>query len=74
MFIQVAFKERPESTVIFNTEHITRINSTGDAVGISIVGSMAEIRIDKSEFDKFKGELKVVDVRTMPKVVRGAQL
>lgn len=71
MFYQVALKERPETSVIFNTEYITRINSTGDAVGISISGSMAEIRVSKDEFNKFKRELKVIDLRSMPKVVRG---
>ena len=71
MFYQVALKERPESSVIFNTEYVTRINSTGEAVGISIAGSMAELRIDKAEFDKFKRELKVIDLRTIPKIVRG---
>ena len=74
MFYQVALKERPESSVIFNTEHITRINLAGDAVGINIVGSMAEIRIHKDEFDKFKRELKTIDLRTIPKIVRGTPL
>ena len=74
MFYQVALKERPESSVIFNTEHITRINLAGSAIGISIVNSMAEIRIEKDEFDKFKNQLKIQDLRTTPKVVRGGPL
>ena len=73
MFYQVALKERPESSVIFNSQYITRVNSTGNAVGISIAGSMAEIRISKDEFDKFKAELKIIDLRSMLKIVRGAQ-
>jgi len=73
MFYQVALKERPEASVIFNTEYITRIMCVGQAIGISIAGSMAEIRIHKDEFDKFKRELKIIDLRSMAKVVRGEQ-
>ena len=73
MFYHVSLKERPEVSCIFNSEFITRINLNGDAVGLHISGSMAEIRIHKDEFDKFKNQLKIIDLRTVAKVVRGTQ-
>ncbi|MFH1933314.1 MAG: hypothetical protein ABIN18_17195 [Pseudomonadota bacterium] len=74
MFYHVALKERPEISVIFNSDHITRINLAGDAVGINVVGSLAEIRLHMDEFNKFKNQLKVIDLRTMAKVTRGTPL
>lgn len=64
MFFRVVLAAHPESYVTFNSDFITKIVETGDAVGINVVGSMAEIRIKKSVYAKFKHDLKIMDVES----------
>jgi len=70
MYIQTTLKERPDSTVIFDTDNVTRIDLTGDVAGVSLKGHAGQIRISKADFDRLRMHFKVQVSSDMPCPVR----
>ena len=69
MWIIVKLKER-DSTAMFDTDNISRIDMTGDACGISLKGHVAQLRITMDYFSRFKHHFKAQVLSDMPCPVR----
>ena len=55
---------------VLNTNYLSRIDMTGDAVGISVMGSMAQVRITKNEFSRVERLFQIQKSKDLPAPVR----
>ena len=66
MYIQTTLKERPDSSVLFDTDSVVRVDLTGDVAGISLKGHAGQIRISRDDYNRLKMHFKVQNLSDMP--------
>ena len=70
MRIQTVLAERPENVVMFDTDAIVRIDLVGGVAGLSLRGSVAQVRISRDDYDRLRMHFKAQVLSDMPAPVR----